>query len=108
MTLLFVSIGIGTIAVLAALGAGLLESRIGSIVTAALTLLIIVGALPTATFLMTSATGLLLSGYIAVGMGEFYYRMFRSGNHQHQSASNGEFRCFAGIRTNRFVFAVAW
>lgn len=108
MTLLFISIGIGTIAVLAALGAGLFESRIGSIVTAALTLLIVVGALPTATFLLTSATGLLISGYMIVGMGEFYHRLFRSGINRQRSANNGEFRCFAGIRTNRFVFAVAW
>ncbi len=108
MTLLFVSIAVGTIALLAALGAGLLESRIGSIVTAALTLLIVIGALPTAAFLVTSATGLLISGYMVVGMGEFYHRLFRSGVNRRQSASNGEFRCFAGIRTNRFVFAVAW
>lgn len=105
MTLLFLALLLGVVTLLAACGAGLLESRIGSIVTAAVTLFIVIGGVPTAGFMLSTVAGLALSGWLSLAIGEFYYRLFRS---DQRSAPIGGYRRMIGYRSDKLVVAVAW
>ena len=107
MAILIIAIVIGTVTLLTAYAAGVLESRIGSIVTSAIILLIVVGAVPSAAFMIGSATGWLLCGYLSILVGEFYHRLLRTPNRQ-LSAQVGGYRRWFGYRSDSVVFAVAW
>lgn len=106
--ILSITIILSIATVFMAVHSGLFESRASSYAVAAGVVAFLVLALPAATFLITTFEGLLMFGYVAVLVGELYHRLFRTGKHRRQSEFIGDFRRWFGLRTNTFVFAVAW
>jgi hypothetical protein len=110
MALIIISITLAIVTLLAAYGAGLFESRIGSVAVAVVALLIVVGGLPSAAFLVTTVSGWLMTGYLCLLIGEFYHRLFRTAAivDRHQPVSVVGWRKMVGFRFNNVVVVAAW